>query len=192
MAISTYAGLLAAGKCQRDLLLHITPKEQIQVWTKTAGYSYTYEKAWDQLCAMGSYGTTWRALQQVEENGTSLTLQASVAAVDAAAGSYFYDATARKIYVHLSDDGAADRAAVYIVAFFRLHFASGLGKEARGKIFNGVYYEPLFNASALSAIQSEETDFLTGGGLACGDLALEFLNSKRFFDYVWTSWSWKN
>ena len=28
--------------------------------------------------------------------------------------------------------------------------------------------------------------------MACGDLTLELLNSKRFFDYIWTTWSWRN
>ena len=138
------------------------------------------------------FNKTYRALQGIEENGAALTARASVALVDANAGSYYFDEANSKIYVRCSDDGAADRESIYIVAFFRLHFSSGLGTRGRGKIFNDIYYEPLFNASALSAIQSEESDFLTGGGLACGDLTLELLNSKRFFDYAWTTWSWRN
>jgi hypothetical protein len=192
VSVTTYAALIASPACQRDLLLRITPKEQLRGWTKTAGYTYTYEIAWNDLPSMGTYGLTYRALQAVEHNGTALALEASIAAVDAEAGSYFYDAMAKKLYIRCTDNGAADRESVYIVAFFRLHFASGLGKDARGKIFNGIYYEPLFDASALAAIQSEESDFLTGGGLACGDLTLGLLNSKRFFDYVWTTWSWRN
>lgn len=189
---ASYEDLIASVHPQRDLLLHVTPKEFLRGWTKTAGYSYTYEAAWNDLPSMGAFGLTYRALQSLEHNGTALTSRASVALVDANAGSYFYDATSKKLYVRCTDDGAADRESVFIVAFFRLHFSSGLGTRARGKIFNDVYYEPLFNASALSAIQSEESDFLTGGGLACGDLTLELLNSKRFFDYVWTTWSWRN
>ncbi|MEN6560858.1 MAG: hypothetical protein ABFD52_08805 [Acidobacteriota bacterium] len=189
---ATYEDLVASPACQRDLLLRITPKEQLRGWTKTSGLVYTYEIDWNDLPLMGSYGATYRALTAVEHNGTALTLKTSSAAVDGAAGSYYYDATSKKLYVRCTDDLAADRESVYIVAFFRLHFASGLGKNAKGKIFDNIYYEPLLNASALGAIESEESDFLTGGGLACGDLALEILNSKRFFDYIWTTWSWKN
>lgn len=191
MSIATQAALVASNHPQRDLLLYLYPKQQLQGWTKTGGYTYVYEIAWDYMPTMGTYGKTYRALQSVKQNGTALTLQTSVADVDANAGSYYYDSTAKKIYVRCTDDLAADRSGVYIVATFKLHFSSGLGLNKRGKIFNGVYYEPLFNAANLSAIESEQNDFLSGG-MACGNLDIEIINSRRFFDSVWTAWSWKN
>ena len=188
----TYANLIASPAAQRDFLVRITPREQLRGWTKTAGYTYTYEISWAALSTMGDFGTTWRALQGVEQNGAALTARASIALVDANAGSYYFDEATSKIYVRCTDDGAADRESVYIVAFFRLHFASGVGRNGKGKIFDGIYYEPLFLKDSLPAIQSEQTDFLTGGGMASGDLTVELANCKRFFDKVWTAWSWKN
>lgn len=197
MSITTYAALTAAVSAQRDFLATIEPKERLRGWTKTGGYTYTYEIAWAPLFTMGysdgrSFRTSWRGLQSVKENGTSYTSRASIALVDANAGSYYFDQASAKIYVRCSDDGNADRDSVWIVAFFKLYFSSGVGKNGRGKIFDGIYYEPLLSASSLPTITNEQTDFLAGGGLSFGGLELKLANHLRFFDRTWSTWSWRN
>jgi hypothetical protein len=197
VSITTYAALIAAPSAQRDFLLTIEPKERLRGWTKTGGYSYTYEISWAALFTMGygtadTFRTTWRALQSVRENGAAYTSRSSVADVDANAGSYYFDQANSKLYVRCLDSGSADRTSVWIVAFFKLYFSSGVGLGGRGKIFNAIYYEPIFDASSLPAITSEQTDFLAGGGLSFGGLEIKLANPLRFFDKTWTTWSWKN
>jgi hypothetical protein len=186
-----YDDLLESPAAERDFLLTVEPKERLRGWTKTGGYAYTYEKPWAPYYADG-FCETYRELTGVRENGTALTSQESVALVDANAGSYFQDAVAEKIYVRLTDSGAADRTSIWLVAFFKLFFSSGLGTGGRGKIFDGTYYEPIFSAKSTPAILSEQTDILAGGGLSTGDVTFELANHARFFDRIWTAWSWKN
>jgi hypothetical protein len=195
MAITTFAELIAAPASQRDFLLTIEPKERIRSWTKTGGYTYTYEKSWASMfesSAGGKIGKVYRALTRVTQNGAELTARASIALVDANAGSYYYDTAAAKIYVHCSDDGGADRGSVWMVVYFKLYFASGVGLDGAGKIFNAIYYEPIFDPRSVSEITAEQTDLLAGGGMSYGDLTLRLANPWRFFDYIWTEWSWKN
>jgi len=134
----------------------------------------------------------YRDLTRILENGTAYSKQTSIANVDANAGSYYFDEAASKIYVRCSDSGTADRASIWIVPYFKIYLASGLGKDGRGKIFNGIYYEPIFAADQLAAITNEQTDFLAGGGLSFGGLELKVANPLRFFDKLWSAWSWKN
>lgn len=134
----------------------------------------------------------YRDLTRILENGTTYAEQTSIANVDANAGSYYFDEAASKIYVRCSDSGAADRASIWIVPYFKIYLASGIGKDGRGKIFNGIYYEPIFSADQLAAITNEQTDFLAGGGLSFGGLELKVANPLRFFDKLWSAWSWKN
>jgi hypothetical protein len=196
VSITTYAALVAAPSAQRDFLATIEPKERLRGWAKTGGYAYTYEYAWAPLYSMGynagDFGTTWRGLQSVRENGSAYTSRASVALVDVNAGSYYFDQAAGKIYVRCSDDGNADRNSIWIVVFFKLYFSSGVGRAGRGKIFNGIYYEPLLSSSSLPTITNEQTDFLAGGGLSFGGLDLKLANHLRFFDKTWPAWSWRN
>jgi len=138
------------------------------------------------------YRKIYRDLTRILENGTAYTERSSIALVDANAGSYYFDEATSKIYVRCSDSGTADRASIWIVPYFKIYLASGLGKDGRGKIFNGIYYEPIFAAEQLAAITNEQTDFLAGGGLSFGGLELKVANPLRFFDKLWSAWSWKN
>jgi hypothetical protein len=134
----------------------------------------------------------YRDLTRILENGTAYTERASIALVDANAGSYYFDEASGQLYVRCSDSGAADRALIWIVPYFKVHFSSGLGRDGKPKIFSGIYFEPIFDAAALPAIENEQTDFLAGGGMSFGDLEIQLANPVRFFDRLWTAWSWKN
>ena len=69
-------------------------QEIIENWTITSGQSSTYEKA----------GTGH--VSQVFEDGTQLTVKTSIAEVEAAASTWYYDSDIVKLYIHTSDSTA--------------------------------------------------------------------------------------
>jgi len=70
-----------------------TLKREVENWTATSGQSNTYEKAF-----VGYTGNCW-------ENGNKLTVKTSIAEVEAAAASWWYDSATDIIYIHPTGSG---------------------------------------------------------------------------------------
>jgi parallel beta-helix repeat protein len=72
-------------------------------WSKTGGQTYVYEAAQAQQGDIDAvWASTWGT---VFEDVEWMLKGASIADVDSTAGSCYYDTSARKIYIHPSDNG---------------------------------------------------------------------------------------
>ena len=192
MSVTTWAALAALPRSQKDYLVVLTPKLRLLNWTKTGGRVNVYEVSFASLYEVSSdYGSIWRAVNTIKEDSDEYTARASIAAVDAAASSWYHDTSAGKLYVHTSGS-TAPSTSQYIVCFFNIHISSGPGKDGKGKIFNNTYYEPLFRANTVPTLDYEQTDILSGGGMKTGSGRLEFNNTRKFWDKIFAIWTWEN
>ena len=193
MAITTFAVLKDTPNAQTDFLLKIKPKKRLENWTKTGGATNVYHVSWASIFEVSSdFGNTYRLTNSVEHNGTALTEKTSIATVDGTTGTYWHDVANDLLYVHTTDSSNPNNAANYMVVFFQMFISSGIGKNGKGKIFSDVYYEPILSSDKFPALLYEQTDLIVGGGLSVGALKLSCFNTKKFWDKIWTEFSWKN
>lgn len=145
------------------------------------------------LVALGgplTYGRIYRNLDGVQENGVDYTIRATRALIDSNAGSYaLIDGV---LYVHAFASANPNSASLYICSRFTIYTASGIGINRRGKVFSGIFYDPIFNASSIPSVETEQSDFLSGGGIAVSNAQLQFMNPFRFWDVIFERWIWKN
>jgi len=161
-------------------LVEVNPLLVITGWSLTSGRAYTYEAAFSELGA---------SLDTVHEDGIELSELASIAAVEAAAGSWYHDLAAGKLYVHTTGGGSpADQ---HIAASFWLYFTTGPDAN-----YGGNRYLPLVAADGIPNISQESAPVYEGGvSVDDGTAILVNPESKRvqsgnFFDrlsdrYVW-------
>lgn len=158
----------------------------LQDFDKTSGYSYVYELPVVMIPELNHLPI----FQEILENNSAYSAQTSIANVEANAGSYYYDKTNRKVYIHTTggDDPDGTTGGNYdytIVANFWLRFGS------EGKIFNAHYYYPRIAENGLSDLTvSSRTIFF--GIQTTGNGSLKVINVDRFFDktlkqYIWTN-----
>jgi len=147
--MTTFAEAVAKVSSQKHLLFEVEPAEELWSWTKTGGYTNVYEIAWAHHAATDVItGGLYRLLISIEEDGTALTERASIALVDANAGSWYHDSSAEKIYAHTTGSVDPDTLDM-MAAIFRLHFSTSgriynvtpAGYEARDLDGSNDYYE---------------------------------------------------
>lgn len=107
-------------------------------------------------------GGLYRRCVGVRENATPLTAQSSLAAVDAAAGSYWWDTATETLYVHTTTGSDPDAFTVVHaqVEFYVANQGVVLDLDAEDPD-SGVYCHPWLT-SGIPGITSEVTDFLFG------------------------------
>ena len=159
----------------------------LQDFTKTGGYSYVYEFPIVEVPELNHLPI----IEEVIENdGTAYTSRATVALVEANAGSYFFDRVNKKVYIHTtgSDDPDGTTAGIFdytIVANFWLRFGSD------GLIFNSKYYYPRISQNGLSDLTvSSRTIFF--GIQTTGNGSLRLRNEDKFFDKLLKQYLWTN
>ena len=160
-------------------LVEVNPLKVLSGWTKTAGKTYVYE------CAFAERGA---AIDAVYERGEALMAEDSINDVDVAAGSWYQDIPAGKVYVHTS--GGGNPSFYFYTASFWLYFTSW---QRGTTVFNGNYYLPLVPADGIPDISQEiqpyyEGNFTVSTGtvsLINGKINKQFFFDKRFANYVW-------
>jgi hypothetical protein len=191
---ATFAGLVAAVDRVLVTIAAFRPSLRLSGWTATGGaYTNTYQIA----CARFTLteiltGGLDRRVVGLRENNTALTEQASIAAVDASAGSWYWDADAGVLYAHSTTGSDPDLFTVYhAIVEFRFATTGLVLNLTDGNADTGVYHWPWLPGELPSMI-SEVEDLLSGQKLtATGQVVLT--NTHQAFhrliandgDYMW-------
>lgn len=176
---------LARESGSRIVLCELQPAEALSGWAAVGGTANTYSIAWSSIIQSDVVaGGVYRRLDFVRQNGTTLTERSSVAAVDANAGSYYFDEGAGLLYVHTTSGSDPDLFA-FVGAFFSLFLATEPVDFVGGQL-----YEPRLTG-ALPEVRAEVDDPLFGVAIyPSGDV--EVSNADRFFDRLVRRYIWKN
>jgi hypothetical protein len=148
---------LAHPNIKRVFLAEITAGQHLTFWTLNSGSTW--------------YAATAYEVVDVEENGASLTSRASIALVDANAGSWYFDAAAARVYVHCT--ASASPYGKTLQALVQFRFAN------HPKIFNDDYYEPRLLSVPNMSLRVERR--FTGVGQVGGG-TVTFENHDGWFD----------
>lgn len=136
---------------QKTILVNIAAGEHLKFWTVSAGQTYTYE------CA------TTNRVTAVRENGAALTSRASIALVEANAGSYFWNQAAGKVHVHPT--GSVSPYTKTLQALVKFTFST------RSGIWDGLFYDGRIS-SLPDLTMSVEPRFGDAARLGAGTLKL--------------------
>ena len=180
-----------ANDWQKVILAEMRPGINLNSASWTAGGSDTY------YCAF-AHGQ----VLQVAVDGTCLTVRASLALVEANAGSYFYDFWNQRLYVHLTDGGDPGEyisGPVYtyaVIALFILCFTNGQYPGADCIDYTPedctypVFYEPWLNENSIESLSAAVADHYSSAmEVQFGSLSL--INSAWWYTYRHT-YIWNN
>jgi hypothetical protein len=160
-------------------LVEANPLIDLSGWALSAGKLYTYELAIDEAGA---------ALDAIYENGVALSLAASAAAVDAAAGTWYFAPYAGMAYIHPT---GSDAPANYtFTGSLWLYFTNW---QDGSTIFNEKLYLPLVAADGIPDISQEITRYFEGNfvissgsiSLINGRIAGQHYFDRRSARYYW-------
>jgi len=172
------------------VLVEITPKQKLAGWSKTAGRTNVWEITFENFVGTDiQKGGLYRKLTGLRQNDVDLTEVASIAACDAAAGSWYYDeqSLGSTSTLYCSTTGSVDPDLyTAMVSFFRIHLAS------HPRIFGRIIYDPRLTAEALPSVTESTEDLFWGPvkRVASGELSIS--NADGMFDRLSATWAWKN
>jgi len=146
---------------RKVFLVEQTAGEALNLWTLAGGQTNTY---W---CATSLH------VDDVKENGVSLTSRASIGAVESNAASYFWDQAAGRVYVHCT--GSVLPSTMNLQAIVSFTFAT------EGRVYDGRYYDPRVNSFPTLSMRVERV-FGDPGQLGSGTAIYE--NGDGFFDLL--------
>lgn len=186
MASAAYLALLDQANANWKMLALITVREGLKGWTSAGSGAYSI--AWDPYThptALRSDRGLYRQLLAVYENGTALTLRASLAAVQANPGSYYYDEATETLYVETSGSVSPDTLALLQTVFF-------VRVATEPVHFSGIPpFDAQIDEQAAPSIRMERPELLRGIiAFPSGDLSLQ--NADGFWDYPAAKWLWPN
>lgn len=159
-------------------LLEANPGTVLTGFTLVGGKTYTYELA-----------VTDRAIidfEKVYEDGEEYTEKSSINEVEATASTFYFDTSAKILYVHTST--GANPSGFFIEGKFWIYFSNKENIE-----FNGNFYLPFFSLENIPSV-SQEIGHYSGGSftISSGTILLknkkvggEYFFDKRFTDYIW-------
>jgi fibronectin type 3 domain-containing protein len=165
------------------VLCEINPLMRISGWTAAAGLTYTYKATFNERGA---------PIEAVYQNGVLLTVVASAAAVDALAGSYYFDFYARVLYVRTlgSDDPTNYFMTISFWLFFTNHKTATYMMD-----FGDRNYLALINTDDIPDISQEINPYYEGNFiLSAGSFSLingEFVR-EHYFDKKYAEYEWRN
>jgi hypothetical protein len=180
-AFSTYEEWVDYPYASRIVLLELQPAELITGWTATAATTGVFQAAFPcrvqtALIAGGLY----RRLDGIEENGEPLTQVGSVAAADAAPGSWFYDGSST-VYVSTTT-GSNPTVLASVNAVFTIFMATEALDVAGGELYEG-------RLSGTLPQVDGQVDSLYGAKVyTTGEFTLA--NGDALFDALAQDWAW--
>lgn len=184
--MTAFEDFIAKPESKKVYLAEVYPAQNLIDWDLTSGMTYTYEIPIVNLPQVSFLPQ----FEELTENGTALTEKTSIAEVEANAGSWFFDQSAKKVYIHTTGgddpDGRTDGIYNYtILAFFHLYFGS------EPKIFDNNYYYPRIAEGGLSDLSvSSRTIYF--GTQTTGNGSLNLQNEDKFFDQLLKRFVWSN
>ena len=163
------------------VLIEINSKMVVDNFTLVSGETNTYE-----------IDITERGLEydEVWEDGTALTERASIALVEANAGSFWCDFFSRKLYVHPT---GSDNPGLHLIeAGFWLYFTN---YQTGDITFNDHNYLAFFSIENIPTM-TQEIKPLFAGSFSIGSGTISFKNPKiegeYYFDKKYKRYIWRN
>lgn len=192
----TFADFIAWADKEVVILAELTPSLRLRGWTAVGGAApNTYQISLPRLVQADLVtGGAYRRVGGVRENGTDLTEQASLAAVDANASSWYWDEAAGVLYVHSSTGSDPDLFTAY-QAFVTFYIASRgvVLDRVDGDASTGIYYHPWLTGE-LPTLTQEVEDILFGiKTTPMGSVTMT--NGHRFWNAIVApdgDYHWKN
>lgn len=185
-ATTTFAELIAAPLSEKVFLVELKLAEEATGFTLTSGKTYTYELAYlneTVTLADGSTETVRKAVVACEIDGVAATAKASIAEVEATAGTYWHDTANGKLYVHVADGTSPLNNTV--MAYFWVYFAT------KGIVLDSRYYEPYIAENGIPSLSQASQQIHWGASqISSGEIVL--INSRGFFDQIASRWIWNN
>lgn len=169
-SFSNFQRLIRTSSPNLIYLVELNPSMVLQGWALSDGQTYTYEIAFDERGAV---------LDAVYENGTALTELTSIAAVEAAAGSWWHDTTNEKVYVHTSGEDTPNDYTV--TGSFWLYFTTWTDKDDM-TIFDSNLYLPL--VTSIPDISQEISPYYEGNFIISSG-SISFLNAQIVGENYW-------
>lgn len=190
----TLAGLLAAAAREEIILCELDPSYTLTGFAAVGGGApNSYSIALPRLVQTAAVvGGLYAPCIRVVANGVTLTERASLALVDANAGSWYWDEAAGTLYVRSTSGDPGDFT---MLATRRLYLASSplVIERTTGSPTTAVYYQPWLTGE-LPRVRREVEDLLSGStSFPSGSVA--FTNGHRaWFTLVAPdgAWNWKN
>lgn len=183
---TSFTALMAEPTSKKIFLAEINVAEELLGWTLTAGQTNTYEISFLNETVTLADTTTEnirKAISSIEEDGTALGAQGSIANVEGNAGSYWHDTANSKLYIHPS--GSDSPLLHTILGFFWLYFAT------EGIILNSIYYEPYLSDRGIPTLKQSNPNLYWGvSTIGGGNLCL--LNGRGYFDQISKAFIWTN
>lgn len=142
----------------------LRPRFRLSGWTAVGGSApNTYQIALPRMVFTALVtGGLFRQCVGVKENATALIPLGSVAAVDAAAGSWYWDSTAEILYAHSSTGSDPDTFTVYHAEVEFRFATTGLVIDLTdGVATSGLYHHPWLT-SDVPSVTSRIEDFFFG------------------------------
>ena len=183
MPSAAFLTWLAAGSAERVVLVDVAVAEHLRGWTLQSGI--VYKVTWlSQVQTTVALGGFYRRLDGVNIDGAALTLQSSIANVQANPGSYFYDTATKLLYVSTIDSLNPEGYSSVRAAF--TFFVSTHAKAFVG----GTLYEPRITGSANGQLEARQSEPLLGVvEYPSGTLVLA--NGDGAFDVLSRTWLWE-
>lgn len=183
----TYAEWLADTHTDRVVLAELQPAEHLTgTWTSQGPtHPNVFATPWASFIATSVVaGGVYRRLDYVRQNGTTLTVRASVALCNSNLGSYYLDTSANVLYVSTTT-GSSPATFAAVAAYFTL-FVATTAKDFAG----GALYEPRLSGALPVLSATADDPFTPVKTMADGTVAL--VNAHAFFDAVALSYIWQN
>jgi len=157
--VTTLTDRLEYPNVKKVFLLEVTAGERLLLWTLTAAQTDTYE------------ATTSQYVTDLKEDGVSLVEKTSIATVEATAGTWWWDQSAGKVYVHPTGDDDPFGYTMQAVCSFLF--------SSEPRIYNGRYYDPRIETVPKLSLRVERK-FGDVGQIGGGSVVLE--NNDGYFD----------
>lgn len=162
---------LAKTNIRPRVLISIEPRSKIEGWFLTSGKSYTYESDW-----------TERRPSAVSEDGTELTEKTSIADVEAAASSWFWDGA--KVYIHTSGDDSPSGYTILLETVYRF-----CGINEGDVEHDGHVWEPLITSAPTI---TDSVPQLFYSQVKYETISFSLANSEGYFDIISRLFYWEN
>lgn len=183
---TTWAQLVTQANAEFVVLADVQVRQSLRGWTSDgAGAYYVPYDLYTHPTTIRTDHGLYRGVDSVLENLTPLTLRASIAAVQANSGSYFYDSATGRIYVRTAAAVNPDT-----ISLMQAVFTVCASTHARNFVA-GRHYAPMLDGNSIPSLHAEQSDFLSGLTIAPSG-ALSMQNADGFWDYPASAWNWMN
>jgi hypothetical protein len=180
-AFSTFAEWADYPVASRVVLLEIQPAQLLTGWQATTATTGVFQAAFPARVQTSVIaGGLYRRLDGIEENGEALTQVGSVAAADAAPGSWFYDGSTT-VYVSTTT-GSNPSVLASVNAVFTVFMATEALDVAGGELYEGRL------AGTLPQVDGQVDSLFGAKVYTTGEFTLA--NGDGLFDSLATEWAW--